>query len=506
MKKITSQHYQHIYFIIVIILILNGCIPSKKVSDKSFRTSAHSLPELRAGIDSWFSDSLFANAHWGVLIQSLKTGEVWYERNADRLFNPASNTKIPTSASTLSKLGADFTYKTLLKYRGEIKDSVLQGDLIVFGDGDPSLNPRFFSDSRELFRSWADSLKKRGIKHITGNIIGDDNAFDDESFGSGWTLDNLGEYYSAEIGALQLNENYVEFNISANHQTNGKAKITANPDSKYYNVENEISIVDTGKTTVNFLREKCANNITLYGYLNYTDTSKTTLPVAIINPTLFYVTVLSETFRQMGIKIDGKPIDCDDVTGWAFTPNDFKQVALHLSPPLATILAEMLKKSQNLYAETFIKTLGYKFTGKGSFASGKKIVDSVLTSFGIRTNTYAYVDGSGLSRYNYFSPRQFVKILTGMYRSPLHDVWYASLPIAGVDGTLKSRMKNPPVLGNVHAKTGTISNVRGLSGYVTTASGEPLVFSFLVNGHLCTTSDTNLITDSVLQLIAGFKN
>jgi D-alanyl-D-alanine carboxypeptidase/D-alanyl-D-alanine-endopeptidase (penicillin-binding protein 4) len=163
-----------------------------------------------------------------------------------------------------------------------------------------------------------------------------------------------------------------------------------------------------------------------------------------------------------------------------------------------------MKRSQNLYAETLVRTMGVYEKGGGSFDSGKAVVEARMTEIGIQPDTYSYADGSGLSRYNYVSPEELVKILEFMYKSQCKDLWLDILPHAGVDGTLSNRMKGTRTEGNVKAKTGTISNVRGLSGYVTTAAGEELVFSFLVNGHLLSSRDTDRITDSILEIIANF--
>jgi D-alanyl-D-alanine carboxypeptidase/D-alanyl-D-alanine-endopeptidase (penicillin-binding protein 4) len=177
----------------------------------------------------------------------------------------------------------------------------------------------------------------------------------------------------------------------------------------------------------------------------------------------------------------------------------------HFSAPLKDVLTVMLKRSQNLYAETFARALGLNATGKGTFRAGKKVVEDVLENFGVPKGTYRYMDGSGLSRYDYISPDQILKILIAMRNSADWEIWYNALPVAGVDGTLRNRMKGSAAEGNVHAKTGTISNVRALSGYVTTASGEMLAFSFLVNAHLMTSKDTEGVTDGILELLASYK-
>src|SRR5690606_26502807 len=182
---------------------------------------------------------------------------------------------------------------------------------------------------------------------------------------------------------------------------------------------------------------------------------------------LFYVTVLKEVFEQQGITVSGMPLDCDDLFYWNHKPEDFSLISLHQSPPLVDILSGLMKRSQNMYAETMVRALGWKEYGLGSFRNGKDVVEEVLkNNFGIEPDTYAFMDGSGLSRYNFVSPAQLAMIMEGMSKHQYADLWKEILPIAGVDGTLRSRMKGTPAEGNVRAKTGTISNVRGLSGYV----------------------------------------
>lgn len=481
-----------------------GCSSSNTVSDNQDKTIVNPIEQLKSKIDARFSDPLFEHAHWGVLIKSLKTGEVWYERNSKRMFNPASNEKIPSAAAALTVLGPDFTFTTDLCARGIISDSVLNGDLVVFGNGDPTLYSHFMKDPRDLFRNWALQLKNKGIKRITGNLIGDDNAFDDNSIGYGWSLDGLDAWYSAEIGALQLNENYVDIKIIPPQDKNGKTTFEPNIPSSYYTIIDNLTVCDTGINDVTVSRPYGVNKIMVSGTIVAGKKPFVESP-ALTNPTLFYVTVLKEVLNEEGIKVDGQAVDCDDIPGWKHQPSDFLVIDSHNSPLLKDIIKEMMKRSQNLYAETMPRILGLKSSGLGSFRNGKKVVEGVLKQFGIEPSTYAYMDGSGLSRYDYISPEQLVKILSAMRQSPYWEQWRDAQPVAGVDGTLKNRMKGTKAEGNVRAKTGTISNVRGLSGYVTTADGEEVVFSFLVNGHLRPSADNEKITDSVLDMIASFS-
>lgn len=491
------------YFICLSLIILfiqfyiSGCSASKPEELSNFAV-------LQNNIHKKFNDSLFQHAHWGVLIKSLETGKIWYEQNADKMFMPASNEKILTTSAALIELGPDFQFETYLTYSGEIKDSVLEGDIIAFGNGDPTLYNRFNNSPKDVFKKWAADLKSAGIKTINGNIIGDDNAFDDRNIGYGWSFDGLDAWYSAEVGALQLNENYVDLKIVPPPALTDSVLIIPNLLSRFYEIKNEIEINDTGKTRIYVDRPFGTNTIFVRGYIKAGDESFEVTP-SLTNPTLFYVTVLKEVFEEEGIPVSGMPIDCDDLMKWNYKSEDFNLISIHKSPPLSEILSGLMKRSQNMYAETMVKVLGWKDTGLGSFRNGKNVVEKTLKNyFGIEPGSYAFTDGSGLSRYNYVSPHQIVKIMEGMSKHKYGNVWKDILPVAGIDGTLRKRMKGTKAEGNVRAKTGTISNVRGLSGYVTTSDGEKLVFSFLVNGHLLSSKDTEDVTDTVLEMISEF--
>ena len=482
------------FFLILFALLSFGCSSTIKY---------YSFNDTQELINQKFNDSLFAHAHWGVLIESLSDGKVWYEKNQDKMFMPASNEKIPTSASALMTLGPDFKYETKLYYTGEIVDSILQGNLIVKGNGDPTFYTRFYDDPRDPFFDWADTLRKLGIYKIEGDIIGDDDSFDDLGFGMGWSFGGLGSWYSAESGALQFNENYLDLQIIPPSDKEDSIKIIPNVESNYFTIINNTTIVDTGRTRLKVFRPFGKNEILISGNVVAGSKSIERSP-SISNPTLFYVTVLKETLLINGINISGNAVDCDNIDNWDLSKKDVKLILTHQSQPLNEILKVLMKRSQNMYAETMVKTISWNENGLGSFSDGKKIVEEVLLEFGIEPNTYAYRDGSGLSRYNYISPRQIVQILKGMRYSKYWETWKEILPIAGVDGTLKYRMRGTKAGGNVRAKTGTISNVRGLSGYVMTSDGEEIVFSFLINGHLRTSKETELITDSVLSIIAEY--
>lgn len=476
-------------------IVLNGCS-----TVFPFLQEEKKEKDVIEKIDSLFNDPLFDHAFWGVQIKSAETGKIWYEKNQNRMFMPASNNKIPTTAVALTHFGPDYRFKSMVTTNGEIRDSILTGDLIVFSNGDPTLYERFFLDSRDVFKDWALRLKAMGIREVQGRIIGDDDAFDDLRIGSGWSFDYLDVWYAAEINALQFNENYVDLTITPPLMPDGELMVEPNVESSYFTIETDVVIGDTGKTKIRVDRDYGSNIIRISGYALAGDESFMVSP-SIFNPTLFYVTVLKETLLDEGISVNGPVVDCDDLNDASWRDST-KILFVHDSPPFRDILKGLMKRSQNLYAETMARLLGYDVYGLGSFSNGRKVVETQLEAWGIDSGSYVYADGSGLSRYNYWSPSQLVTILETMYHSPYWPVWYEIQSVAGQDGTLKNRMKGTPAEGNVHAKTGTIANTRGLSGYVTTRNGELLIFSFLINGHLLQSNETDLITDKVLELLA----
>jgi D-alanyl-D-alanine carboxypeptidase/D-alanyl-D-alanine-endopeptidase (penicillin-binding protein 4) len=440
------------------------------------------------------------------MIKSLDTDDIWYAQNEDRLFMPASNNKIPSTAATLKVLGPEFRFETHVLTKGHIQNGILSGDLVVWSNGDPTMYERYMEDSKAVFKAWADTLKSQGIYRIDGNIIGDDNAFDDVHVGEGWAWDYLQVWYAAQFGALQFNENYVDVKIIPPATTDGEVKLIPNVQTSYFNLTSDFEIVNNGYNRIYLDRDFYSNDITLSGQIVAgSDTTERT--PTIDNPTAFYVHVLKEVLQKNGIVVTGEPVDCDEIDNWVHASRDheYHELAYYYSVPLSEVVTRLMKRSQNMYAETMPRVLSWHETGLGSIEAGREIMDSVYTEFGIEPGSWAYVDGSGLTRYNYISPHVIVQILEGMYHSDLRDVWMHTFPIAGVDGTLKRRMKGTAAEGRVLAKTGTISNVRGLSGYTQTASGENIVFSFLVNGHLLSSKETERITDSILELICEYK-
>lgn len=496
-KKEKSLKKNFGFFFLVFGFLLLTCAGPRKASQISPTTFNFS-----GQIDYILSAPELETALVGVLIQSAETGEILYEKNAHNLFMPASNEKIPTSAAALLNFGPDFRFQTSVGFAGSIVDSVLYGDLIVTGSGDPTFSFRFFEneDSGFVFQPWADSLRSHGIRKIEGRVIGIDDAFDDESIGYGWSVNNLSYSYSAQIGALTYNENKARLVIRAD-SSGENIQYSVFPNPGYVEIESQL-VFDADETDVFVERVLGTNKIKVQGTIQpgrrYVEN------ISIHDPTLFFLRGLKNEFGSLGIPVSGELVDADVLIDRGALQNQEKLFAIH-SMPFSDVLAVLMKESQNLYAESFVKLLGYHYGEEGSFEEGEKVLKRTLSRFGLEDDSYSFMDGSGLCRYNYISPAHLVKIFRRMYFHPFGKVYRNCLTIAGVDGTLKNRLRGTIAQGKIVGKTGTISNVRCLSGYATTADGETLVFSTMFNNFLCSVNVITDIQDQICLLMASQK-
>jgi D-alanyl-D-alanine carboxypeptidase/D-alanyl-D-alanine-endopeptidase (penicillin-binding protein 4) len=466
--------------------------------------SASTVAEFWHQMDDIFNDPNFANANWGVMIQSLETGEYFYKRNEDKLFVPASNLKLITSAAGLIFLGEDYQYKTNILIRGKIDGPELIGDLVLQGTGDPTISGRFYkNDMLSFYKMIADSLLNMGIDEIRGNLIGDDDAFDDNGLGEGWSWDYESYWYSAPSGAISFNDNCIDIVVKRNVKENS-AEILLFPDTKYVIVQNEVEIVPKDSATnINIYRQRGTNYITIFGKLSE-NTDSVKLYCTINNPTQYSMVVFKEVLQEKGIYVKGYPIDIDDLS-YPLEYDSLKLLFSFKSPPLKEIIKVINKNSQNFFAEQLLKTIGYEKEGEGTALNGIKTIKNVLLDMGINPEGVSIVDGSGLSNLNLISPRHIVTLLSYLYKSRFYVPFLNSLPIAGIDGTLGKRMKNTRAESKVRAKTGFISHVRSLSGYTSTADNEPIAFSMIVNNFSVPVKLAENIQDLVCLRLVNFK-
>lgn len=404
--------------------------------------------DLRRLVDSLTGQQQFRAGHWGVLIVNPRTGDTLYSKNAGKLFMPASNMKIITSAAALTLLGPDYTYRTTFLTDGPVRDSLLDGDLLVIGRGDPTISDNMRGLATTVMDGLADSVRAHGIRQITGRLARVGNAFPDSTRGYGWEWDDLGEYYGAGVDELIVNE--------------GMAPTALRPPP------------DTARDSA------------------YSGPAK--------EPATAYLNALNDALIRKGITLDAGVLD-----SILPTPMTMDTLFTFVSLPLRNIIPALMKPSQNQIAEILLKTIGLERGGMGTADSARTIVGQQLLSWGVQPDGFVIRDGSGLSRHDLLTPETIVRVLDRMQQDTAFAVFYNAMPIAGVDGTLKDRMKGTPAEGNVRAKTGSISNARSLSGYVTTADGERLIFSILANNWMAPASMVTGIADQIAAALAAYR-
>jgi D-alanyl-D-alanine carboxypeptidase/D-alanyl-D-alanine-endopeptidase (penicillin-binding protein 4) len=488
--------------ILTLVLTIAGCAPLRQSAGAPAAGAATpAASTLAADLDALFTKPPFDTALWSVRIERLRDGHVLYERNPRSLVMPASNMKIVTMAAAAETLGWDHRFETRLVADGEVRDGTLHGDLIVIGGGDPSISAQDFA-APALFREWAEVLLKAGITRVTGRLIGDDNAFDDATLGAGWAWDYLPYGYAAPVSALQYNEGVAVLRVRPGAHEGDPATVLASPPGHGLEIRSTIRTGAAGSNaSIDQARLPGQRVLQLSGSvpLGGPQAIRTT---SVDNPTLYFVTALRGALADAGVRVEGDAVDVDDLDGYA-TPSSPRLIASHGSAPLSELGAYFMKVSQNMYGETFLKAMGRTARrGPGSLATGRAVVRGVLEKWDIAPGTYALFDGSGLSRYNEISAHLVTTILRRMYEDERHRGWFlAALPVGGHDGTLDERMKGTELQRAVQAKTGTISNARALSGFLTAPSGERFIFSMIANNFLRPSSEVDAIAEGALKRV-----
>jgi len=441
----------------------------------------------------------------GIYISTLN-GTVLYAYSPHNLLIPASNMKLLTATTALRYLGPDYEFETTLLVDGEVSNGTLRGNLIVRGRGDPTLVSGDWAsewakgvgslyESEHVLDEVLEILAGLGVKRVDGDIIVDDYYLDHEWVHPSWGKDDLSYYYAAQVGALAINRNTVLLKIYVD--SSGKVKIEAIPDVNYVEVFFGGRVVKSSsevKQKPTAVRTLGTNEITVVGDV-VAGSDPYYLTVTVHDPGMYFGAVLKGVLQKHGVEVLGS-VRRANTTEWSGA----KPVGSLRSRPLAVIIRDMLKSSINLYAEQVMKVLGKEVAGEGSWGGGSKAIEKMLSELGISEPGIVIADGSGLSRWNRLTPYLLVKLLAAFYGN---KYLYDSLPIAGVDGTLRSRMQGTPAQGNLRAKTGTLTGVSALSGYVTTRDNVVLVFSMIFNGFTVSSGTIkNKAEDRIGSLLA----
>lgn len=461
--------------------------------------------ELARALGVMLQDDAMRNVRCGVIVVDCESGQEILESRSAEGFITASNMKLISSAVALESLGPKFRFETRLVGIGKQAGDAWEGDLVLVGSGDPTLGATRFEKQGAVapFQRMAAALKKRGIREIRGRLLGDDDCQKDEIMGRGWDWSYHADWYAAQVGGLCFNENCIDvvFNVPSGTQ---QAILRVEPRTDYVQIDNRLTVASE-PVGVTWQRSLGANRITLTGSLKPGTKAKRDWG-SVHNPTAFAVTVLRETMRREGVLVTRGAFDLDEVVDARAIRETKSRTNLyvHRSEPLSRIVHALNKVSQNLYAEQLVRIAGRPQGRPASMSAARSHAKRVLERLGVDTKGMVLADGSGLSRLNLVKPRQLVALLKGMQDSP---VFCDSLPVAGVDGTLRRRFpEGNPARARVRAKTGYVSRTVALSGYVPRQDRAPLAFSILVNDFVGPSSRIKELVDRFVGqicLLAG---
>lgn len=489
------------------------------------------LAELQSRISEVLAKPELAPAMVGIKVVSLDTGRVLFEENAGKLLRPASNMKLYTVAAALDRLSPDYRFSTSV-YASTRPDGagVVHGDLIVYGRGDPSIAARFNNGNYfKAIDDLATRIAAAGVKRVEGDIVGDESYFVGPKYGSGWNWEDLTWYYGAEITPLTANDNALDLFVKPGVAIGQPALITTGPPDPLLTIVNKVTTsAKSSRREISIHRGLGENTITITGSIPLEDRGYTG-GIGISHPALLLIYMLRSSLAQKGVTITGasrtsgvttQPTPITVVTisgsnGSSTSASPFQnEIATMQSPPFSLIAAQTMKPSQNLYTELILRTLGKVTPPPATTTSnlnqtseelGLEAVRSFLKTVGIRPEALVLDDGSGLSRNDMITAEASIQLLTFMSKHRYATVFRDSLPVGGVDGTLRNRFKGTPAENNVRAKTGSLSSAASLGGYLTTAAGEKLAFTIMVNNYPRDFDPRSSCIDPITVLLASFS-
>ncbi len=443
-----------------------------------------------------------AGAYSGIVVKSLTDGTYQFRTNDEKFFVPASNMKLFTTAAALVMLGPEFSYRTGLYTDGEIRDGVLTGNLIIRGVGDPTLSDRFHPGGvDDIFSSWAETLVRLGVVEVKGDILGDGSLFGEPSMGRGWAWDDDLYCYSAEISALSINDNCVAISIrpGAVGQT---PSVSVNDSSGYIAVQSQATTTAADQASnLRLSRAPGTNLLTLSGSIP-ANAGEERIFVTVHNPALFTAAHLRHLLESKGIRVSGIISDRRPLSG-GFSYESMRLIDTYSSPPLREVITDINKASRNLSSELLFRTMGESSSGDGSAKAAAEVLQRTLTTMSVPPGSILIYDGSGLSRMNLVTPTALLALLEYMYRHELRSYFLSSLPVAGIDGTLRERLRNTQAQGKVMAKTGAMTHVLNLSGYMKGREGGMYAFSILMNNFSGPSTPVKTLQDSLLIHLIG---
>jgi serine-type D-Ala-D-Ala carboxypeptidase/endopeptidase (penicillin-binding protein 4) len=524
------------------VILLSGmlCVP---VGAKTHH-KRHRAKPLKVQIAKLLDDPAVMRAHWGIAVTKMD-GKPIYELNAGQFFQPASNAKLFTTAAAVALLGTKTTVTTrVMATTLPDKDGVLPSDLLLVGAGDANLSGRTIpyvppalrpkpappeADPLRYLEEMADQVAKTGLKVLQGDVVGDDTMFPWQPYPEDWAIDDAMWGYGAPVSALTINDNQIKVTVTAGDAVGRPATGTIDPSVPYYTLD--VSGLTTGaaksESHVQMERVPGSKALRIYGTIAF-DAPPEEMAVAIEDPAEYAATALKGMLEARGIQVRGKAraahrlsVDTANFVDETLQPltltatnkdegvgcvNFCTTLAAHVSPLLIDDVMVTNKVSQNLHGELLLRRLGKTFGDDGSAAQGARVVRGFLTTtVGIDPNDFVFFDGSGLSGHDLVTPGATVRLLQYASTQPWFADWKASLPVGGEDGTLAFRFAKAPLKDHLFAKTGTLGEVRALSGYLDCASGRTVIFSIMVDNHAPHSHADEGVMDRIVAAIAATK-
>ncbi|NGP86773.1 D-alanyl-D-alanine carboxypeptidase/D-alanyl-D-alanine endopeptidase [Fodinibius halophilus] len=476
-----------IYVVIFLLMVMGAADPVVAQSNSS-------QPDIRHTIEQ----SLANDAFWSVVVRD-STGQILERYNDEKLVRPASNIKLLTSAAILDELGPDYTFKTKIYGIGYQAGGTWEGDIIIRGSGDPSISGTFYNEDRfHVFDKFYSAIDSMGIQKINGNLIGNTAFFDEQPYPEGWSWQDLSFYYGVEISALSFNNNAVDLRVYADVQIGEKPRIEWFPfDTKYVSFVNEQVITPRGTEYDEYYRRLLGTNTILLrsklpkGYIEKESLS-------ILNAPRFFLDTFKKYLEYGDVSVNGRIIVDPQEVNW--NSKRYKLLTQHESKPLKKLLTRVNKKSDNFYTEMLLKTVAAEhYNARGNTELGLSLVEDFAVAMKMDTTKLEMNDGSGMAANTLVSVDDLSQMLIKMQEHPHFNIYKKSLSIAGVDGSLKNRFVNTPLEGKLFGKTGYVSGVRSISGYMNAKSGQTLAFSVVTNNYTDKTSYIDYVQDKLIK-------
>lgn len=483
---ISNHHLRQLWF--GVLLLVTATISHAQSSN----------PSLSAAIDEALTARCLDSDQTAVSVVALPSGQVLYTHNADTPLLPASALKLVTTAAALHYLGPEYRFSTDVLYSGQRSGDKLQGDVILRGGGDPKLTPA------DLWHI-ATRVKNSGISEINGRLIADARFFDEVDHAPGWADEEGSQRaYNAKVGALSLNYNIVTVHVRPGLNVGDPLLVALEPSPAYITVTNNGKTIGKGKSFLSASRSDQTTDGTMNVLVNgklHVDAGDREIYRNVDNPTRYTIEAFRTILQQVGVKVP-------DTTEIGATPAGATLIYRHESVPLSLILKELNLYSNNFIAEQVLKTIAAKMTGlPGSHAGGSQLVGNFLNAIGIDTRGLNITDGSGLSKENRITTQMLTSLLAIMHkRFDIGPDFAAVLRIMGAEGAHSRRLSNSPAMGRIRAKTGTLSGVSTLAGYVATADDRVFAFAFFLNNNRCGHSGADAVEDRIVNAIYQLGN